>query len=164
MFKLTGIFLILTADFFIVKFILDKKTRELSFLRDCISFLKNISIEIIDFKKPLYEAIVMNKTAVSCEIDELIDKFTLKNASPREGITDAVNDNSILDNSAKKVITEYLNIVGRTTKEGMGDYLSVTIKSLEYIISEKTEKIKTTKKTVNATVYSLSVLFVILII
>ena len=164
MLKLTGIFLILIVDFFIVKFILDNKRNEITFIRACITFLKNISIEIIELKKPLYEAIIINKCAISSEIDEIIDNFTLQNASPREAIIKVFKAASLLDEATKRVIIEYLNIAGRTTKEGMADFLSVTIRNLEYILAEKIEKNKNSKKTTNAIVYSLSILLIILII
>ena len=164
MLKLTGILLILTADFFIVKYILESKKREILFIRDSVTFLSNISISIIDLKKPLYESIIANKLIISPDMDLIIDKFTMQNASPREAISGIFKENSILDENVKRVISEYLNVVGRTTKEGMTDLLSVTKNSLEQILSEKIEKNKNSKKTVNAVVYSLSILFVIFII
>ena len=164
MFKLTGVILILIADFLVVRFILEGKKKEISIIRDAITFLKNISIEIIELKKPLFEAIVINQGAVSCEIDSLINKFMLKNLPHREAIISVFNEETMLDENTKKILVEYLNIVGRTTKEGMEDFLSVTINSLNYILSDKIENSKNSKKIVNATVYSLSILFVIFIL
>jgi len=163
MLKLTGIILILVSDFFLVKFILDSRKREIDFIKDIIIFIKNMSIEIIELKRPLYEAIVSNKESISPEIDYLIERFKEKSNTPREDIILAVKETEALDEAAKKTLTEYLNIVGRTTKEGMEDFLSVTINSLNYMLSEKINKNKNSKKTVNATVYSLSILFVIFI-
>ena len=164
MLKLTGIFLIFVSDFFIIKFILDGKIREIEFIKNVMTFLKNMSIEIIELKKPLYKAIVSNKGAISADIDYLIEDFEGGEGSPREDIILAVKNNCILDESTKKALSEYLNIAGRTTKEGMEDFLSVTINSLNYILNEKIEKNKNSKKTVNATVYSLSIVFVIFIL
>ena len=163
MLKLTGIMMILVSDFFIVKYILEGRQREISFIKDLIIFLKALSIEIIDLKRPLYEAITANKGVISHEIDELVDKFEKNEDSPREAIISTINNINLIDENTKKPILEYLNIAGRTTKEGMEGFLSVTLNTLNYILEDKIEKNRNSKKTVNATVYSLSILFVIFI-
>ena len=164
MFKLTGVIMILIADFFVVKFIFEGKKREISVIRDSLTLLKNISIEIIELKKPLYESIIINKGVISYEIDSLIDKFMLKSISHRKAIISVFREAPMLDENTKRVVCEYLNIVGRTTREGMEDFLSVTINNLNYILSEKIEKSKGSKKIINAAVYSISILFVIFIL
>jgi hypothetical protein len=161
MFKLVGFVMILLADFIIIKYMSDAKIKEIQFLRDTLTFLKNLTVQTVDLKRPLYEAVMESKGAVSHEIDGIISRFIEKRE--RQCLVTAYSGVNFMDSGAKKAVCEYLNVLGRVGKESAADFLKVTVDRINVILNEKHEKMGTQRKVSSAAVYSVSVFLMILI-
>ena len=165
MLKLIGVILVLAADFLVIKYISDKKKKEINFISDTLTFLKMLTINIKDYKRPLFEAVITTHGEISKDIDSLITNFSIKDreVSIRESLISEFSKVSVLDHPTKKIILEYLHNVGRTTKEGMEDMLEMTAERLKNVLDEKTANEKKSKKLVSAGVYAVSILIMILL-